>query len=377
MIYLDYAATSFVKPKCVYKTMMDTMMNCSANPGRGGHTPSVTAGEIVYNTREKLCELFHINTPEQIAFFNNTTYALNAGIKGILKPGDHVVVSAMEHNSVLRPLESLRRRGIITYSVVPAAANGELNAFHFMPYFQPNTKLVICTHASNVCGNFYDIETLGRIAHQYGAYFMVDGAQSAGVLDINASQLDLLAFPGHKGLYGPQGSGGLYVREGLLLNTITEGGTGSQSELLLQPEDMPDRLESGTLNVPAIAGLGAATQFILEEGVKTIYEYEHMLLSLFTEEIKNMKEISIYGCNEKLAVVAMNINGMDCVEVSQKLNANYQIATRSGLHCAPSAHKALGTEKTGCIRFSFGYFTTKKEIQKAIDALYHIIKNKE
>ena len=229
MIYLDYAATSLIKPRNVYKTVMDTMIHYSANPGRGGHNLAVKASELVYETREKICRLLHMEQPEQVAFFPNTTAALNAGIKGILKPGDHVVVSAMEHNSVLRPLETMRRKGLITYTLVEADSNGSLEPLDFIRSMQPNTELVICTHASNVCGNVYDIENLGRLVHSQGVKFMVDAAQSIGVIDIDASWVDLLAFPGHKGLYGPQGSGGLYVREGVFLNTLTEGGTGSHS----------------------------------------------------------------------------------------------------------------------------------------------------
>lgn len=374
MIYLDYAATSFIKPKAVYQAVNEAMMTCSANPGRGGHTPSVRAGELVYGVREKLCRLFHVNTPEQFAFFPNTTTALNAGIKGILSPGDHVVVSSMEHNSVMRPLEAMRRRGIISYTLVPADKNGELVPADFVRAMRPNTKLAICTHASNVCGNCYELASISRLVHEQGVYFMADAAQSAGILDIDASQADLLAFPGHKGLYAPQGSGALYVREGIQLNTVTEGGTGSQSELLLQPEDMPDRLESGTLNVPAIAGLGAAVDFILAEGISTIYEHEQQLMGYFTEKMKNMKQVECYGSDNRVAVLALNVIDMDCIDVAEELNTRYGIAVRSGLHCAPAAHRSLGTLKTGCLRFSFGYFTTKKEVEQAVNAMFHIIK---
>lgn len=375
MIYLDYAATSFMKPRSVYNAVYDAMLHYAANPGRGGHTLSVRAGELVYETREKLCRLFHIDTPEQIAFFPNTTAALNAAIKGVLSRGDHVVVSSMEHNSVLRPLEALKQQGIIFYSTVHADENGTLTPEAFQKAMRPHTKLVICTHASNVCGNVYDIQKIAEIAHAQEALFMVDAAQSAGLADIDASYIDLLAFPGHKSLYGPQGSGGLYVREGLQLKTITEGGTGSQSELLTQPEEMPDRLESGTLNVPAIVGLGAAVDFILAEGTAALYGHDKMLHDYFIENIQNINGITVYGNGSSAAVAALNINGLDCITAAALLNDEYGIAVRSGLHCAPSAHKSLGTLKSGSIRFSFGYFTQKREIDAAVHALYKIAKS--
>lgn len=374
LIYLDYAATSYRKPKSVYKAVTDAMLYHSANPGRGGHTASVQAGEIVYETREKLCRFFHVNTPEQFSFFPNTTTALNAGIKGVLNTGDHVLVSSMEHNSVARPLEALRNLGVFSYSVVRADKNGNIQPEDFLYEMKPNTKLVICTHASNVCGNVFDIQKISRLVRKQGALFMLDAAQSAGVVDINAGEVDLMAFPGHKGLYGPQGSGGLFVREGLSLKTLVEGGTGSQSEQLIQPEELPDRLESGTLNVPAIAGLGAALDFVSEIGVQAIYEHEAYLSQYFTNEMKNLETIKIYGGNEKVGVVALNLCNVDCVEVATRLNNEYNIAVRSGLHCAVWAHETLGTIKTGCIRFSFGYFTTMKDIKKAVDAMYHLSK---
>ncbi|MBE7048640.1 MAG: aminotransferase class V-fold PLP-dependent enzyme [Ruminococcaceae bacterium] len=376
MIYLDYAATSFKKPTAVYQAVYNAMVLHSANPGRGGHTPSVQAASLVYETREKLCQLFGINRPERLAFYPNTTAALNAGIKGVVGPGDHVVVSSMEHNSVLRPLETLKRQGFITYTLVQADSNGRLNPHDFDKAVNNRTRLVICTHASNVCGNVYDIKEISRIAHKKGAYSMIDAAQGAGTLPICAEDFDLLAFPGHKGLYGPQGSGGLFVGDDIHLKTITEGGTGSQSELLTQPNEMPDRLESGTLNVPAIAGLGAAADFILTEGIETIRQHEKNLLHYFIQEIQNINGITLYGDGSSINTAAINIEGMDCVQVAEKLNTDYDIAVRSGLHCAATAHKSLGTLSSGSVRFSIGYFTNKKQIDTAIHALHQISKQK-
>ena len=375
MIYLDYAATSYEKPKQVYQAVYNAMVYHSANPGRGGHLLSARAGELVYETREKLCRLFHINNPEQIAFFQNTTAALNTAIKGVLSYGDHVVVSSMEHNSVLRPLAELKRKGVIDYTLVSADTRGTLNPEAFQKAMKPNTRLVICTHASNVCGNAYDIETIGSLVRRPGTLFLVDAAQSAGVIDIDANCLDLLAFPGHKCLYGPQGSGGLYVREGIVLKTLIEGGTGSQSELLYQPQEMPDRLESGTLNVPAIAGLGAAADFILQQGTNALLEHDVILRNYFEEKIRNIPNIEIYGNDKRTGITALNIIGHDCVNIAESLNSNYGIAVRSGLHCAPSAHKTLGTKDIGCVRFSYGYFTKKSDLDQAAFALLQISKN--
>jgi len=263
---------------------------------------------------------------------------------------------------------------MIDYTLVAADKNGRLLPDDFKKAMRYNTRLVICTHASNVCGNIYDICAISKLVRRPGTLFLVDAAQSAGLIDIDVSCLDLLAFPGHKGLYGPQGSGGLYVREGITLKTIMEGGTGSQSELLYQPEEMPDRLECGTLNVPAIAGLGAAVDFILEEGTNSIFEQEDMLTKYFEEKIKNISNIEIYGDTLKTGVTALNIKNMDCVDVADALNRKYGIAIRSGLHCAPSAHKTLGTIDSGCVRFSFGFFTTKKELDQAVFSLSEIAK---
>lgn len=280
----------------------------------------------------------------------------------------------MEHNSVIRPLSELKRRGIIDYTLVAADSLGRILPEDFKRAMRYNTRLVICTHASNVCGNIYDIEAISKLVRRPGTLFLVDAAQSAGHLDIDVSCLDMLAFPGHKGLYGPQGSGGLFVREGILLKTIIEGGTGSQSELLYQPEEMPDRLECGTLNVPAIAGLGAAVDFIMDEGVEALFNHEAMLNQYFEEKIKNIPNVETYGEQNKTGVMAMNIKEMDCIAVSDALNRQYGIAVRSGLHCAPSAHRTLGTIDTGCIRFSFGYFTQKNELDQAAYAISQIVK---
>jgi len=374
MIYLDNAATSFIKPRCVYETTINAMVRNSANAGRGGYNVSISSNEILYNTRENLARLFNIKNPERISFCYNTTHALNSGIKGVLSYGDHVIISSMEHNSVLRPIKALEKQKRISVSIVQANDKGEIDEETINHHIRPNTKLICMTHSSNVCGSITDINKISEIAHNHNALFMVDSAQSAGVLDIDASNLDLLAFPGHKGLMGPMGTGGLYVRDGLELNSIIEGGTGSLSESPYQPEFMPDRLESGTQNIPAIAGLGSAVEFILKTGIKNIREREEYLLKIFEERIKEIKNVTIYGSDNKTSICALNIKNADCVEVAGILNERYDIAVRAGLHCSSLAHKTLGTDKTGCVRFSFGYFNTEEEIKKAADAVYQISK---
>lgn len=377
MIYLDNAATSFIKPEQVAQAMYNTMLRYGANAGRGGHRLSRYAGDVLYNTRENLCKLFNISDIERLAFCPNTTYALNMGIKGVLEKGEHVIITSMEHNSVLRPIETLRSLGNVAYTIVWANEKGELLISDIKKAIRPETKLLVMTHASNVCGNVFDIYSIADLAHENNILFMVDAAQSAGILNIDASKVDLLAFPGHKGLMGPQGTGGLYARKGIDLYTVIEGGTGSSSELFSQPEEYPDRLESGTQNVPAIAGLNEGVKFILNEGIDAIRQKEDALTRYFISEIKNINGIRIYGTQNpksRVGVVALNINGKDCVEVCSELDKEYDIAVRGGLHCSVLAHETLRTKEIGCVRFSFGYFNTMQEINKAIYALYKISK---
>ena len=374
MIYLDNAATSYKKPDSVIRAVCEATYKTSANPGRGGHSLSVAAGEILYNTRSRMAELFNIGNPERIAFCKNTTEALNFGIKGVMRRGGHIITTSMEHNSVIRPIKALEKQGV-THSILQADERGNIDIDRLEKIMRRDTRLVVMTHSSNVCGNIYDIEKAAEIAHRNNALFMVDAAQSAGSVPIDAEKFDLLAFPGHKGLLGPMGTGGLYVGEGVKIAPIIEGGTGSVSESLTQPDFFPDMLESGTQNVPAIAGLGAAAEFVMKEGVSTIREYEDGLRARFEEKIRNIENITIYGSGEKTAITAFNIAGSDCVEVAQILNDDYAIAVRSGLHCAILAHKSLKTDEIGCVRISFGYFNTPKEVDYAADAVYKISKD--
>ena len=374
MIYLDNAATSFAKPKEVVMAVCDAACRGCANPGRGGHSLSVSAGEVLYNTRGRIAEFFNISDPERIAFCKNTTEALNFGITGVMHNGGDIITTSMEHNSVIRPIKALGKQGV-THSILQADAAGNLDINRLEKMIRRDTRLIVMTHSSNVCGNIYDIEKAAQIARRNNVLFMVDAAQSAGTVQIDAQKVDLLAFPGHKGMLGPMGTGGLYVAEGVKIASIIEGGTGSVSESLTQPEFFPDILESGTQNVPAIAGLGAAAEFLLKEGVWAIRGHENELCKRFEEKIKNIENIKIYGSCEKTAITAFNIAGADCVEVAQILNDRYGIATRAGLHCAYLAHKSLKTEEIGCVRASFGYFNTQKEVDYAADCLYKISKD--
>ena len=374
MIYLDNAATSYKKPDPVYYETVEALVKNSANAGRSGHDLSLAAGEILYNTRKNLAQLLNIENPERIAFCQNTTEALNKGIKGVMWRGGHIITTSMEHNSVIRPIKALEKKGV-TYSLLKGNENGELDLDKLEKMIRRDTKLIVMTHSSNVCGNIYDIEKAAQIARRNNVLFMVDGAQSVGSIPIDAKNIDLLAFPGHKGLMAPMGTGGLYVKEGVNIKPIMEGGTGSVSESLTQPEFFPDMLECGTMNVPAIAGLGAAAKFILDTGAENIGAHEKTLRGHFEEEIRNIENIKVVGGKNRGGICAFNILGLDCVEASQILNDEYGICVRSGLHCAYLAHKTLKTEKSGCIRVSFGFFNTTKDVANAVDAVYKMSKS--
>lgn len=377
MIYLDSAATSFQKPSEVYRAVYHAMKNFGANAGRGGHRLSVKAGEAVYEAREALSVFFNVSDPSNIAFFPNTTYALNAAIFGTVKRGEHVITTSMEHNSVIRPLAELKKEGKIELTVIEGNEKGRISLDELRRAFKPNTSLVVMTHASNVCGNVYDINAAADISHSNKVPILIDAAQSAGALKTDAEKYDFLAFPGHKGLLGPQGTGGLYVSPKYSLRPLVFGGTGSLSESVYQPKEMPDAFESGTVNMPALAGLTEGVRFIMREGIENIHNYEMSLFNLAYESFKNMKNIVCYGDFEKkerVGVLSFNIKGVDGVEAANELSDKYNIAVRSGLHCAALAHKTLGTQKSGTIRMSFSYFNTKNEVKKAIDAIYEISK---
>ncbi len=376
LIYFDNAATTFPKPDEVYDSIMEAMREYGANPGRAGHKLALKMGREVYRTRELLAQLFKVPNPMNIIFTSNCTDSLNIVIKGILKEGDHVITTSMEHNSVLRPLYALKNIGV-DITIVQADHMGRIDPEDIRKSIKDNTKLIVTTHISNLTGTIFPIKTIGKIAKDNGIYYLVDAAQSAGVYDIDVEEMniDFLAFPGHKGLLGPQGTGGLYIREGIDVQEIKQGGTGSASHVLEQPHMYPDRYESGTLNGPGIVGLGAGVNYILKKGIKNIREHELELTKYFLEEVTKIENVKVYGplnVSEQAPVVAMNIMGMDSSEVSYILDEKYDIATRPGLHCAPLAHKTIGTFEQGVVRFSFGPFNTHEEIEKAIKAIKEI-----
>lgn len=378
MVYFDNAATTYPKPERVYETIMTAMREYGANPGRSGHKMALRTSREIYETRELIGKLFNIDNAMNIIFTFNATQSLNMGIKGILKPGDHVITTSMEHNSVLRPIKYLERFGVES-TIVKGDKQGRILASDIEKSIKPNTKLIINTHVSNLTGTIMPIEQIGKIAKKNGIIYMVDAAQSAGVYDIDVAKMniDLLAFPGHKGLLGPQGTGGLYIRDKLELEGLIQGGTGSASHSLDQPSITPDKFESGTPNAPGIIGLGAGIDYILNRGISNIREYEEELTMHFIEEASKVDGVKLYGPlnkEEQGGVVALNIKDADSSEVSYILDQEYDIAVRPGLHCAPLAHKTIGTLEQGVVRFSFGIFNRHEEIDYCIKALKEIAK---
>ena len=376
MIYLDNAATTLKKPLSLYPAVLKNTIINSANAGRGGHFYSVRASEGIYETAEAISTLFNIPSPEQLAFTPNATYALNYAILGLLSRDSHAIITQMEHNSVLRPIHKS-----CDYTVIKADRHGNIRLTDIKKSIRKNTKLIVCTHASNVCGTIMPIEQIGKLSRSHGIPFLVDAAQSAGSIPIDVEKLciDLLAFSGHKGLMTPMGVGGLYVREGIKLNPIITGGTGSLSQSLTQPDFMPDILHNGTLNAPAIISAKKSVDFILKQTPQEIGKKEHFLASRLFENLKNMDNVTAYGSFEKgnhNGTVAFNVYDYDSVHTSEILNDKFKICTRGGWHCAYPAHQALGTEKKGAVRASFGFFNSVSDVAKLTDAIYFISKNK-
>ncbi|SEN96592.1 cysteine desulfurase family protein [Peptostreptococcus russellii] len=373
MIYLDNAATTFPKPESVYAKMDDCMRNYCANPGRSGHKMAMESARVVEETRDIIAKLFNIKNPMDVVYTFNATDSLNLAIKGFLKPGDHVITTTMEHNSVLRPIMELENIGV-EHTFVQADEEGRIDPKDVETAIKDNTKLIAIIHASNVTGTLIDIETIGKIAKNHGITYLVDASQSAGIYDIDVDKLniDMLAMPGHKGLLGPQGTGVLYVNNKIRLHSQREGGTGSKSEEIIQPDLYPDKYESGTHNTPGIVGLGAGVEFLLETGLDNIRKHEEELSQYMIDEILKIDGVKLYGpksAKERAAVIAVNIKDLDSGEVTFRLDREFGIATRSGIHCAPLAHKSIGTLEQGAVRFSLGYFTTKEEVEEAIKAI--------
>lgn len=371
MIYLDNAATTYNKPKGVWQAMARSY----ANPGRGGSRASLEASSIVYDCRERLASLFGIDNLQRIIFASNTTDALNLAIKGLIKKGDHVIMSGMEHNSVVRPVIATRAQ----YSVVKPDAFGRVTPQGYERLIKSNTRLIIATHASNITGTINPIREIGQLARSRGIPFLVDGAQTAGAVPINVKDdnIDLLAFPGHKLLFGPQGTGGLYIKEGIDLVPLKEGGTGSLSESLVQPDFLPDRFESGTINTNGIAGLLQGVKFIQQTGIESIRQREIKLTDRLLKGLENTKNIQLYGPpvpSMRTGIVSFNIKGKDSVTVATELDQKYGIVCRGGMHCSALGHRSMGTLETGMVRLSTSHFTTEKEIDKTILAVKTLAK---
>lgn len=374
VIYLDHAATSWPKPPEVGVAMLSTLEGAAANPGRGNHGMALQAGRILYTARTKLAKLFNIPNPNDIAFTSNTTVALNMAIKGYLKPGDHVVATMIEHNSVRRPLEYLKRTQGISVDYVEVNVEGELSLEAVKHAFRPQTRMLVCSHSSNLLGSILPIEELGAIAHDHGAVFLVDAAQTAGVYPVDVQQMgiDLLAFPGHKGLLGPQGTGGLYIHPAIDLEPLLHGGTGSQSEELEQPSVRPDRYEAGTANTVGIAGLAAGVEFVLKQGVSNIYQHEWKLTQDLIEGLGDISGVILQGPSRgkpRTGIVSFNIEGRDAAEIAFILDKQYNIAVRAGYHCTPLGHQSAGTSKGGAVRVSVGYDTTCEDIERLTSAI--------
>ncbi|GJM81439.1 cysteine desulfurase [Paenibacillus sp. HMSSN-139] len=374
VIYLDHAATSWPKPPRVGEVMLEILNGPAANAGRGNHGMALQAGRVLYDTRVKLARLFGVPNPNDIALTSNATSALNLAIKGLLKPGDHVVATTVEHNSVRRPLEFLKRTRGVQVDYAEMDRQGQLDLRQVEKLFNPRTRLLVCSHSSNLLGCILPIQDLSRIAHAHGAVILVDAAQTAGCYPVNVQEMgiDLLAFPGHKGLLGPQGTGGLYIHPEIDLEPLLHGGTGSQSEESEQPSVRPDRYEAGTANTPGIAGLGAGVGTVLERGVEQIHRREWELTQYLMKELKTVPGVCLIGPGigqPRTGIVSFTIDGRDASEVAFKLDREYGIAVRAGYHCTPLGHQTAGTLQGGAVRASVGYETTEEELQVLIDAI--------
>jgi cysteine desulfurase family protein len=376
MIYFDNAATTLQKPPEVIQAVTAAM--CSlGNAGRGAHEATLHASRTIFETRKKCADFFGAKSPAEIVFTANSTESLNIAIKGVLNPGDHVITTQLEHNSVLRPLYEMEQAGV-ELSFVKSDKKGCIRVQDFESEIKENTKAIVCTHASNLTGNLVDIAQIGEIAHRHGVLFLVDASQSAGVIpiDVDAMNIDILAFTGHKSLLGPQGVGGMYVREGVTVRPLLTGGSGVLSYSKTHPKEMPTALEAGTLNGHGIAGLGAALDYLEQTGIEHIREKEITLMKRFFQGVSEIPGITVYGdfdTDMRCPIVSLNLEDYDSAEVSDELFVTYGISTRPGAHCAPLMHQALGTKDQGAVRFSFSHYNTQEEVDTAIRALWELV----
>ncbi len=375
LLYFDNAATSWPKPDVTLAAMDRYLREIGGSPGRSGHRLSLEAGRLILEARESVATLLGADDPFRIVFTKNATEALNIALRGFLNPGDHVITSSMEHNSVMRPLRELEAEGVAV-SVIPCSVRGELDPADILPAIRPNTRAIILTHASNVAGTILPIGEAGRISREQGLFLIVDAAQTAGALPIAVEEMgiDLLAFTGHKALFGPPGTGGLYIRKGMeaKIRPLITGGTGSRSEFESQPAFLPDKFEAGTPNTVGLAGLGAGVSWILARGVEAIRTHEESLTGRFISGLREIPGITLYGPadpSRRTAVVSFNVAGLMPSEVALELDERFAIMARPGLHCAPAAHRTIGTFPQGSVRFGFGFFNTPEEIDAALMAI--------
>lgn len=380
-VYLDNAATTFPKPDTVVSSIMTYMTQVGSNPGRGASSSSLAGNRVVFQCREAIANLFNFPNVENVIFTSNITHSLNTLIKGVVKKGWHVITSSMDHNATLRPLSALKEKGDINLTILDCSQEGLINIDDFKRAIEDNTKLVVLSHASNIIGTIQPLEEIGRICKEKEIYLIIDSAQTAGVLDLDFKKLNCsaLAFTGHKSLLGPQGIGGFIIDDEL--NNITkpfiEGGTGSVSSNVIQPDFLPDKFESGTMNTPGIAGLLAGINFINEKGLKYIREYEEELCQKFINGALNIDSIKVYGTMDSSArtsTISINSSKIDNAELGFILDSEFGIITRTGLHCAPLAHKTIGTYPSGTIRFSFGIFNDEKDVDYALSCINKVIK---
>lgn len=372
MIYFDNAATTVQKPRQVAEAVAEAVRTMG-NAGRGAHDATLGASRILFDTRQRLADFFHAESPKQIVFTANSTESLNLAVKGILQKGDHVITTALEHNSVLRPLYEMEEKGV-ELTIIPSDKRGCIEISDFEREIRENTKAIVCTHASNLTGNLVDIAQIGEIAFRHQVLFCVDASQTAGVfpIDVQKMHIDILCFTGHKSLLGPQGTGGMYVREGVTVRPLKTGGSGVQTYSRKHPAQMPTALEAGTLNGHGIAGLNAAVAYLQETGIDVVRERELALMRRFYNGVKEIAGVRIYGdfrADERCPIVALNLGDYDSSEVSDELFMSYGIAVRPGAHCAPLMHEALGTVEQGAVRFSFSHYNTEEEVDIAVAAM--------
>ncbi len=381
MIYLDNAATSWPKPPRVIEAMVKFMNEIGANPGRSGHSLSIEAARIIYEAREALARLFKVNDPLRIVFTLNATESINIALKGLLTRGDHVITSSMEHNSVMRPLRELEKKGI-ELSIVPCSKDGTLDPDDLKRKIKSNTRMVILNHASNVTGGLLPVSEVGKIVREHNLIFLVDAAQTAGAypIDVERDGIDLLAFTGHKSLYGPQGTGGLVIGERIdekSMITLKQGGTGSRSEFEEQPEFLPDRFESGTPNSVGIAGLLEGLRFVLEKGIEKIRQHEIYLTERLMNGLKKFNRIKIYGPEDsikRVSIISFNLEMLSPSEVALHLERGFGILSRAGLQCSPSAHRTIGTFPEGTVRLSLSYFNNERDVDQTIESIEDLVR---